>query len=140
MKGAALMVCILMFQAFCFLLPCQAGTTGPGEKGQKQTQADYAHLAGKWMRLDGGYVMELKDVTANGRLKALYFNPRPINVSRAEWRRTGDGLEVFVELRDVNYPGSTYRLAYSAGKDLLEGYYYQALQGQTYYIEFVRVK
>jgi hypothetical protein len=140
MKGATLTVCMLMIQVFCFLLPCQAGTAGAGEKGQKQTQADYAHLAGKWVRLDGGYVMELKDVTPNGRLKALYFNPRPINVSRAGWRRTANGLEVLVELRDVNYPGSTYKLAYSAEKDLLEGYYYQALHGQTYYIEFVRVK
>lgn len=140
MKGATLTVCVLMILASCFLLPCQAGTEGAGEKGQKPAQADYTRLAGKWVRLDGGYVMELKDARSDGRIHAQYFNPRPINVSKAKWQRMGDGLHLFVELRDVNYPGSTYKLVYSAGKDRLEGYYYQAVQGQIYYIEFVRVK
>jgi hypothetical protein len=44
-------------------------------------------LRGRWVRPDGGYVIEVRDAQAGGRLDAAYFNPRPINVSRAEWHR-----------------------------------------------------
>ena len=48
------------------------------------------------------------------------------------------GLEVFVELRDVNYPGSTYTLLYDPAKDQLHGIYYQAVARQNYEVVFVR--
>ena len=41
---------------------------------------------GRWLRPDGGYVLQLSDPGPNGELKAAYFNPQPINVSRAEWK------------------------------------------------------
>jgi hypothetical protein len=138
-QGAALIAGMFLIQALCFLLPWQARAESVKEKVRKQAHAHYRHLEGKWVRPDGGYVMELKSARSDGRLKALYFNPKPINVSKAEWRK-GDRLQVFVELRDVNYPGSTYTLVYSPEADLLEGYYYQAAQGQTYLVQFVRAK
>jgi len=48
--------------------------------------------------------------------------------------------ELTVELRDVNYPGSTYTLNYLPDRDILAGDYYQAVQGLTFYVEFVRKK
>ncbi len=108
-------------------------------KGMEQ-KSDYKRLVGKWLRPDGGYVLELKDVKSDGHLKALYFNPRPINVSKVEWRRMGERLQVFVELSDVNYPCCTYTLIYSPEQDSLGGYYYQAALGQTFDIVFVRMK
>ena len=48
---------------------------------------DFQRLAGRWLRTDGGYVLELRDIKKDGSLKAAYFNPRPINVSRAELHR-----------------------------------------------------
>ena len=60
-------------------------------------------------------------------------------MSRAEWHREGDVLHVFVELRDVNYPGSTYTLRYYAGADRLTGVYYQAALDESYDIEFLRL-
>jgi hypothetical protein len=71
-------------------------------------------LVGWWVRPDGGYVLELREVTKKGGLMAAYFNPRPINVGRAEWSQKDGRLTVSVELRDVNYPGSTYTLQYDA--------------------------
>ena len=65
-------------------------------------------------------------------------NPGPINIARAEWQRKDGGLQVFIELRDVNYPGSTYSLGYDAGRDVLEGTYFQAMERQTYDVSFVR--
>src|SRR5690349_10593320 len=40
--------------------------------------------------------------------------------------RDGNATKVFVELRDVNYPGSIYTLTYEASSDQLKGIYYQA--------------
>ncbi len=97
-------------------------------------------LVGRWLRPDGGYVIEIRSAQTNGVLDAAYFNPRPINVSHAEWRRENGRLQVFIELRDVNYPGSTYTLRYAPQQDRLVGDYFQAVQQQTFDVEFVRLK
>ena len=100
--------------------------------------AGVERLAGRWLRPDGGYVVDIRGGRPSGQLEALYFNPGPIHVSRAEWRREGDGLHVFVELRDANYPGATYDLRYLPERDLLVGRYTQPLVGQTFDVTFVR--
>ena len=112
------------------------------EKGSayRATQAELNRMTGKWLRPDGGYILELSDAKPDGKLKAAYFNPRPIHVAKAEWRSMAGRIQVFVELRDVNYPGSTYTLIYDAAKDRFEGYYYQALQKQTFDVVFERTK
>jgi hypothetical protein len=101
---------------------------------------DVQQLEGVWVRPDGGYTLKLSDIGPGGSLKAAYFNPQPINVARAEWRRLKNGLGIFVELQDVNYPGSTYSLIYNTATDRLQGIYFQALQQQRYLIEFLRKK
>ncbi len=105
-----------------------AKTSGISENG----------LSGRWLRPDGGYVIEIREAQSNGKLEAYYFNPQPINVSRAEWRREHDGLHVFIELRDRNYPGATYKLHYLPDKDVLAGEYYQPINQQTYEVQFTR--
>ena len=99
---------------------------------------DVQRLAGRWLRPDGGYILQLSGPGPNGQLQAAYFNPKPINVARAEWRQTKVGLGVFVELRDVNYPGSTYTLHYDPVADQLKGIYFQAVMRQQFEVEFVR--
>jgi len=96
-------------------------------------------LTGRWLRPDGGYVIEIRGAQGNGVLDAGYFNPRPINVSRAEWRHDSGRLQVFIELRDANYPGSTYIMRYAPEQDRLVGDYFQAVQQQTFYVEFIRM-
>ncbi|GEM_PF-463349 len=101
---------------------------------------DIQRLAGRWIRPDGGYLLELSDIKKDGSLKAAYFNPRPINVSRAEFRRTKATMSIFVELRDANYPGSKYSLRYDPASDRLKGTYFQAVEKQSYDVEFVRMQ
>ena len=84
-------------------------------------------------------MLELSSSSINGLLKAAYFNPNPINVSRAECNQQDSVLNVFVELSDTGYPGSTYTLAYHPDEDLLVGTYFQAVQQQTYSIKFLRI-
>ena len=114
------------------------------EAGQPATSAseqpDTQRLIGRWARPDGGYVLEVREVRKDGSLKAAYFNPRPIIVAKAVWHQKDGTLTVFVELRDVNYPGSTYTLQYDPASDRLKGAYFQAVEKQTFAIEFVRNK
>lgn len=95
-------------------------------------------LVGNWLRTDAGYRILINKVNDNGSIEANYFNPNPINVGSASWEESYDNLKIFIELRDVNYPGSTYTLSYLPDKDMLAGEYYQAVEGLTFYVEFVR--
>lgn len=100
--------------------------------------AAFAKLPGKWLRPDGGYILEIRSVAPDGKLDAAYLNPRPINVAKAEAYQAGGSIKVFIELRDVNYPGSTYTLTYDPAKDQLTGDYFQAAMKQTYDVAFTR--
>jgi len=105
----------------------------------KQTvKIDKQLLQGSWVRTDAEYQIKLSEVQDNGIIKAQYFNPRPINVSKSEWVNAEGFLKIYVELRDENYPGSNYNLTYIPERDMLVGDYFQAVEGVTYYIEFVR--
>ena len=106
------------------------------------TAADpgFAQLEGHWRRPDGGYVLEIRKVQADGAVEAAYLNPRPINVSKARASRDGSTLRVFVELRAPNYPGSTYTLTYDAKRDQLYGVYFQAIEGKSFDVVFERMK
>lgn len=95
-------------------------------------------LEGQWVREQGGYVLVLQDIKPDGSLKAFYLNPRNINVHVANWKFEDERLFLYVELRDVNYPGSNYTLMYRAEMDVLWGSYYQAVQKQTMDVYFVR--
>jgi hypothetical protein len=96
-------------------------------------------LLGRWQRTDGGYVIEVRNIQADGRIDAGYFNPRPINVARAQASVFGDKIKIEVELRDKGYPGSAYTLIYAADQDALFGYYYHAPSRQNIDVVFVRI-
>lgn len=104
------------------------------------TLAAFQKLEGRWQRDDGGYIIEISRADAGGTLTAAYLNPRPINVAKAEASIVGDTLRVFIELRDVNYPGSTYQLTYEPVADRLTGIYYQAALRESYDVAFARLK
>lgn len=100
--------------------------------------AEVKKVLGRWMRADGGYVLELRGADMSGVVDAAYFNPKSIKVSRAIWMRGGAGLQVMVELNDVGYPGATYVLSHDGQTDRLVGKYTQPQMQQTFDIEFLR--
>ena len=138
-QGHAIGRAVLFLVAICFIVSSHSGLQN-ATGAEKFTPSDFKQLKGRWQRPDGEYILELKQMESDGTVKAAYFNPRPINVSRAELKRRGDTLTVYVELRDVNYPGSRYNLQYDAKLDRLTGTYFQAVHGETYTVEFSRVK
>ena len=100
---------------------------------------EFEKLKGKWLRPDGGYVLEIKKLLPENALEAAYYNPNPIHVGKAKLYKERGFVKVFVELQDVNYPGSTYTLIYDKENDQLCGVYYQATQQQEYQIAFERM-
>jgi hypothetical protein len=101
---------------------------------------DFQPLMGRWQRTDGGYVIDIRSIDAEGKIEAGYFNPRPINVEKAQASKDKEHIKVEVELHDVGYPGSTYTLVYVSEKDALLGYYYHAVSRQYFDVLFVRMK
>jgi hypothetical protein len=104
------------------------------------SERTFQKLKGRWQRQDGGYVLEIKSIAASGSMDAAYFNPKLIHIGKAEASRDGDATKVFIELRDVNYPGSTYSLTYDAESDQLKGIYYQAVERRRFPVAFARLK
>ncbi len=100
--------------------------------------AGVAKVKGRWLRPDGGYILAITTIAADGRAEAGYFNPNPIKVAWATVNAEGADIRVKVELRDENYPGCLYKLNYAPDKDRLVGTYFQAQMQQTYEVEFVR--
>ncbi len=96
-------------------------------------------LVGQWVRADSPYVISIEGVSADGKLLARYLNPRPINVSRAEWSEAGGRLTLLVEMRDQLYPGSYYELTYDAASDGLSGVYHQLAAKQDFDVAFYRM-
>jgi hypothetical protein len=115
-----------------------AERVAPARSASPSSTSSPEALRGRWQRADGGYVLEIRSVGPDGALDARYFNPAPIHVSQARVTSVEGASRVFVELRDVNYPGSTYTLTYDPANDMLAGVYFQAVQRQQFDVTFVR--
>jgi hypothetical protein len=124
--------------------------TGCGQGDQKtegkaavqapvQLTTTFEKIKGKWMRSDGGYCLEFKRLMPNNELEVAYFNPNPIHVGKARLYEERGFTKVFVELQDVNYPGSRYTLIFNVEKKQLIGNYFQATQGVDYEVSFEKM-
>ena len=113
--------------------------TSREEAAQTISPDNFQNLVGRWIRPDGGYIIEIRNVDSNGMLEAAYFNPRPIHVSQARLTIVNEEPRVFIELKDAGYPGATYSLSYEPNQDVLAGLYYQPTAGQSFEVIFVRM-
>jgi len=112
----------------------------PASGGALAPATAYAMLTGRWLRPDGGYIVEIRGVDAAGNMDVAYFNPKSIHIAQAHAALANSVTRVFIELRDVNYPGSTYYLIYDPETDRLSGTYFAAATGETFDVFFVRLK
>jgi hypothetical protein len=122
------------------LLLLSIGLTFLNTLALAQDKPDFAVLKGRWVRTDGGYVIEIQSISSGGQMQAAYYNPKPINVSRAEATRSGAAVTVFIELLGPGYPGSTYTLIHDPKSDELKGIYHHAGLQQDFDVVFVRSK
>ena len=138
MKMAAFLLSTAALSVSLIPLPAQAQVRA--EAPAAQADGAFATLPGRWVRPDGGYVINIKSVDASGKLDASYANPNPLPFSRAEATRDGNTIKLFFELRAGGYNGSTYTLTYDPASDTLKGVYFQAVAQQKFEIYFMRYK
>lgn len=137
--AAAAIALALGIGVWAFNFAPMSGTAKPAAGGAAGN-ASFDKLKGRWQRPDGGYVLAINSIVGSGAIDAAYYNPNPIHVARAEAARAGATLQVIVELRAPNYPGSTYTLSYDPEQDQLRGDYFQAVERQNFKVLFVRMK
>lgn len=114
--------------------------TADSNPAAAEPKKDFKELIGRWIRNDAGYVIEIKSIDGKGKMEAGYFNPRPIYVSVAKATWENSDLKIFIELRDVGYPGSTYTLVYVPRHRALVGIYHQAAMGQDFEVLFTKME
>ena len=95
-------------------------------------------LTGRWRRPDGGYIIEINQVSSDGTLEANYFNPRPITVTVGRWRFAEDRLQLRLDLNATGYEGAFYLLQFDAQSGQLQGEYHPASQ-EVYQVMFDRI-
>ena len=114
------------------LIPLSAQAQVKAEAPAAQADSVFGALPGRWVRPDGGYVINIRRVDAD------YANPNPLPFSRAEATRDGKAITLFFELRAGGYNGSTYTLTYDPANDVLKGVFFQAVAQQKFDIHFTR--
>lgn len=97
-------------------------------------------IKGVWARIDGPGEINISQVMDNGLLKVTFYNPKLVNIEKAVWTNSAEVLRIYILLRDDSYPGSGFSLNYSSEKDLLVGFYYDALINESFAVTFKRVK
>lgn len=117
----------------------QNASTAPTHE-QPTAENPLEKLKGRWLRADGGYILDVKWASPDGRVEAAYFNPRPIFVSRAEASEKDSGVQLLVELQDQGYPGCVYTLNYQPDSDSLVGSYFQAALRENFDVVFERTR
>ncbi len=131
-------------ESIAAILCCLVFVGGCGGSAEQDGGTALPRFSGVWQRTDGDYVLRLAGPDTNpdttNALRAEYFNPTPIHVARAEKRMAPEGEQLFVELRDVGYPGSTYTLRHIAADDTLSGVYFHAGLKQSFNVTFTRVR
>ena len=138
MKTAAVLLSTAALTVSLIPLPTQAQVKA--EAPAAQADGVFATLPGRWVRPDGGYVINIRSVDAGGKLDASYANPNPLPFARAEAVREGKLIRLFFELRAGGYNGLTYTLTYDPAADVLKGVYYQAVAQQKFDVFFTRAK
>jgi len=135
-------VAFVMLCLFAMVNPAWAQQPSAQQPSAQQpsTEPAFEKLVGRWVRLQGGYVIAIKAVDADGKLDASYANPRPLPFHVAVARKDGNAIKLLFELRAGGYNGSTYTLSYDAANDRLTGVFDQVVLKQTFDVVFARDK
>ena len=140
MKMAAFLLSTAALSVSLIPLPARAQAQVRAEAPAVPADGVFDALQGRWMRPDGGYVINIRGVAASGKLDASYANPNPLPFARAEATRDEKTIKLFFELRAGGYNGSTYTLIYDPANDILRGVYYQAVAQQKFDVYFTRTR
>jgi hypothetical protein len=83
-----------------------ASRSAPAQKRQSTEKSDVQRLEWRWIRPDGGYLLELLEIRKDGSLKAAYANPsRKIKVFRAGMEAQVRHIRCFCRAARRQLPG-----------------------------------
>jgi hypothetical protein len=122
---------LVAFLLFSFCIPINSLQA-------QSNKEEFKKISGQWLRPDGGYVLIIKNVRFDGSIEAEYLNPNRISISKAHVKTELGKINIFVELRDVGYPGSYYTLTYDKDTDRLVGVYHHLGINQNFDVHFMR--
>jgi hypothetical protein len=74
----------------------EAIVAGCQPTAQSAAKPDFNRLKGTWLRPDGGYILEIKQVADDGKIDVEYLNPRKINISKALASLNAGTINLFV--------------------------------------------
>ena len=102
-----------------------------------ETKPDVQRWSGDWLRSDGTYRLNIS-ISGDGVPEVAYFNPKPIQVEKAEFKMEAGKEHLIIVLRDVGYPGAVYDLRYHAKDETLVGTYNNPNAGQPFQVSFFK--
>ena len=137
--GVVLIAVIVLFRSGDDMIIGQNNIQVDEQINQTHTPVELTRIIGRWQRSEGEYILDIRAVRDDGKIDAVYLNPRPINVSKAQAITKGGYVIVAVTLQDSGYPGNIYTLTYDAQADRLDGVYHHRGLGQQFNVEFSRV-
>jgi phosphoglycolate phosphatase-like HAD superfamily hydrolase len=123
---------------FAFDWDKSKAVSGETKTSNAKPASEFGKLIGQWVRPDGGYILDIRSITQDGKIEMAYLNPQPINVSKAQATIKEGIIHLFIELRDRNYPGNYYTLAYDSPSDRFLGIYHHLGIGQDFDVYFIR--
>jgi hypothetical protein len=97
-------------------------------------------LKGHWRALEGGNVIDVKNISPTGIMEVYFFNPDSVRVNKAQAARDGTETKVLIELRN---PGSfccTYDMTYDPSSGQLKGVYWLKANFRSTDVVFIRDK
>ena len=68
----------IRFVMLCLFLTVNPALAQQPSATSLPVESVYEKLVGRWVRLQGGYVITIRAVDADGKLDASYANPRPL--------------------------------------------------------------
>lgn len=84
MWGIVAVAVAVIVAAVFFVFHARQGTVSSGPavttSSAEPVLFEFEKLKGKWLRPDGGYVLEIKRLLPQNELEAAYFNPNPISL------------------------------------------------------------
>lgn len=104
----------------------------------RQAKPSFGVLIGRWQRSDGGQILEIHGIAADGRMDCTYFNPNPVQVVRAEAVIQGDTLQIFIALEGKDFPRASLQLIYNPNQEILTGRYRQPAKDGTLTVTYVK--
>jgi len=58
-----------------------SGESRPENVAPSRENDKFNNLIGRWQRVDGSYIIDIRRIDANGQMSAAYYNPKSIHVS-----------------------------------------------------------